>query len=80
MKTGLILLVTNHDLNEEQASAPVQDFSPDEVRLATSEIEAAYGWWELLARGAGRVQAVRARWDDHQQSWTPTSAPLHVCG
>lgn len=82
MKTGLILLVPEHgpELDEQRASAPVLDLTPDETRLATSDVEAAYGWWEMLARGAGRVQAVHARWDEARRGWAPTSPPVHVCG
>lgn len=82
MKTGLILLVPEQgpELDEQRANAPVLDLAPDELRLATSEVEVAYGWWEMLARGAGRVHAAHARWDEGRKGWAPTTPPVHVHG
>jgi hypothetical protein len=50
------------------------------VRLATSEDEIAYGWWEMLTRGIQQISCMRAAYDGGSDRFEPVGAPLRLCG
>jgi len=81
MKTGLIVFVPQHrDLLDDWAATQVLALCPDEVRLATSDAEVSYQWWQLLARGVRKVECVRAAWDGARQAWSPQHPPVRLWG
>ena len=81
MKTGLIIFVPEHrDRLDDWPATAVLSLSPDEVRLATTDAEVSYQWWQLLTRGMRKVECVRAAWDGVRHAWSPRHEPFRLCG
>lgn len=83
MRTGTIIYVKSgapcpSELEgfEERAAYP----GADRTCLATTEAELSYGWWQLVARGCGRVQCVWAVYDDRRRTLITQGDPVRLCG
>ncbi len=86
MKTGMILYIT-----EGKDEVPMQPDWPalkdalrllgvNAIRLATSETEIAYGWWQLVTRGMQQISCMTAAYDARSDRLEPFGAPLRLCG
>ncbi len=86
MKKGIIFYVTEGkeearerldrlDLKEPRARLDV-----NEVILATSEEEIAYGWYQMVTRGMQQIACMKAVFDAHTDRIEPFGAPLRLCG
>ena len=69
MKRGMILYVTEgkevvgaHS-DRPDLKAMVSWLGVDAIRLATSEEEIAYGWWQLITRGMQQVSCMKAAYN-----------------
>jgi hypothetical protein len=86
MKRGMILYVTE---GKEEAGmysdrpdlkAMVNWLGVDAIRLATSEEEIAYGWWQLITHGMQQVSCMKAAYNAGLHRLIPFGEPLRLCG
>ncbi len=83
MKKGLILYVSEgrDELNEwMDLTAEKKLLNVDDVCLATSETELAYGWWYMLTRGMQQISCMRASYDLAQSTVKAEGQPFRLCG
>lgn len=85
MKKGMILYVTEGKEEMQQrewpnVEEPAIRLGVNAVRLATSEDEIAYGWWELLTRGIHQVSCMKANYDPVRDEIEPWGIPMRLCG
>jgi hypothetical protein len=83
MKKGIILYVTNgkDEVNEwMDLSAEKKLLDVDDICLATSEIDVAYGWWRMLTRGMQHVSCMTANYDLSKDAIEPGKHLLKLCG
>jgi hypothetical protein len=86
MKKGMIFYVTEG--KEEVWARPDQPdvretvtrLGVDAIRLATSEEEIAYGWWQLISRGMQQVSCMKAAYNVGLHRLEPFGEPLRLCG
>ncbi|MHC1745455.1 MAG: hypothetical protein AB9873_20855 [Syntrophobacteraceae bacterium] len=86
MKKGIIFYVTEGkeevrerwdrlDLKEPQAR-----LNANEVMLATTEDEIAYGWYRMITHGMQQIACMKAVFDAGSDRIEPFGAPLRLCG
>ncbi|MCK8600464.1 hypothetical protein [Desulfoferrobacter suflitae] len=83
MKKGIILYVAEgrEELDEwMDLSAEKKRLEADDVCLATSESELAYGWWYMLTRGMQQISCLRASYDLVASSIRAEGRPFRLCG
>ena len=86
MKKGMILYVTEGKEEVRMKShgpdmkAMIDWLGVDAVRLATSEEEIAYGWWQLITRGMQQVSCMKAAYNAGLHRLIPFGEPLRLCG
>lgn len=86
MKTGVILYVTDgrEAMQMEGEGATVSEaFKLPQVaavRVAVSEDEIAYNWWQLLTKGMHQVLCMKAAYTASDKTITPFGAPIRLCG
>ncbi len=86
MKKGMILYVTEGkeevrgQSDRSDLKAMVNWLGVDAIRLATTEEEIAYGWWQLLTRGMQQVSCMKAAYNVGLRKLIPFGEPLRLCG
>ncbi|MCU0588487.1 MAG: hypothetical protein MUF52_10050 [Syntrophobacteraceae bacterium] len=85
MKQGLIVYVTEG--KDEVALQDAQDLKgacrslgASAVRVATTEDDLAYGWWQLIGRGMHQVSCVSAAYDAAEGTFKPHGAVMRLWG
>ena len=86
MKRGMILYVTEgkeevgmHS-DRPDLKAMVTWLGVDAIRLAISEEEIAYGWWQLITHGMQQVSCMKAAYNADLHRLIPFGEPLRLCG
>lgn len=83
MKKGIILYVSEgrEDLNDwMDLTITKQGLNADELCLATSETELAYGWWYMVTRGMQHIACMRASYDTAGNAVKAEGRPFRLCG
>jgi len=83
MKRGLIIYVTEGGQCSDDSSGLQRlrcRYRADALRVASSEFDVTYGWWELVTRGMQEVVCVRAKMDEASEGLQVLGPPLRLCG
>ncbi len=86
MKKGIIFYITEGKEDVEMTEVTtnpgewliVPGF--DSLRLAVSEDDIVYYWWQLMCRGMSEVSCMKATYDSTQSRIAPFGAPMRLCG
>jgi hypothetical protein len=86
MKQGMILYVTEgKDEVQMQPDWPaltdaLRLLGVSAIRLAISEEEIVYGWWQMLTRGMQHISCMKAAYNADLERLEPFGVPLRLCG
>ncbi len=86
MKKGIIFYITEGKEDVEMAEVPSRTGKSfrvagfDSLRLAVSEDDIVYYWWQLVTRGIGEVSCMKATYNPAQGTIAPFGAPMRLCG
>ncbi len=85
MKKGMILYVTQgkEDVplqGAEEMIETARSLGVTSVCVATTEEEAAHGWWSLITRGAQQVLFMTVDYNPVLERFESRSNPVRLCG
>lgn len=85
MRKGIIFYVVEGKETPMASDGPELDrlarrLGVNAVRLASSEDEIAYGWWQLVTKGVQEVMCAKARLDESGGQIEPFGTQLRLCG
>jgi hypothetical protein len=86
MKKGLIVYVTEGKEDVEMAEVRSDSTKPlsvpgvDSLRLAVSEDDIVYYWWQLVSRGMSEVSCMKGTYDAAKGEIALFGAPMRLCG
>ncbi len=86
MKKGMIFYITEGKDDIETAQIrpsygkPLEMPGIDSLRLAGSEDDIVYYWWQLVTRGMCEVSCMKATYDSSQGTIAPFGSPMRLCG
>ena len=86
MKKGMIFYITEGKEDVETAEArsslgkSLEMPDVDSLRLAVSEDDIVYYWWQLVSLGMSEVSCMKATYDAAQNKIAPFGAPMRLCG
>lgn len=86
MKTGVILYVIDgrEALEMDGEGATVSEsfklLRAAAVRVAMSEDEITYNWWQLLTKGMHQVLCMKAAYEASNKTIKPFGTALRLCG
>jgi LDH2 family malate/lactate/ureidoglycolate dehydrogenase len=85
MKKGMILYVTQgrEDVPLQAAGELIEtarSLGVAAVSVASSEEDAVYGWWSLIAKGMQQVFFMTVAYDAVLDKFESRSTPMRLCG
>jgi hypothetical protein len=85
MRKGMILYVT---LGKEDVPLQggtelmelIRSLDVAEVRVATTQVDVDYGWWQLITKGVHQVLLMTVAYDSVLKRFESSRAPLRLWG